>query len=76
MWPVHFAVPNNDHRWLIDEVQLMGPSLWTTLQLDWMRRKRFPSLKTSGAVTSEAIARGGAARDRHADADHLHTVDA
>lgn len=44
-WPVHFGVLNNDCRWLIDEVQLMGPGLWTTSQLDWMRRKRFPSLK-------------------------------
>ncbi len=44
-WPVHFGILNNDCRWLIDEVQLMGPGLWTTAQLDWMRRKRFPSLK-------------------------------
>jgi CRISPR-associated endonuclease/helicase Cas3 len=44
-WPVHFALLNNDCRWLIDEVQLMGSGLWTTSQLDWMRRKRFPSLK-------------------------------
>ena len=45
-WPVHFGMLNNDCRWLIDEVQLMGPGLWTTSQLDWMRRKRFPSLKS------------------------------
>jgi len=44
-WPVHFGFLNNDCRWLIDEVQLMGPGLWTTSQLDWMRRKRFPPLK-------------------------------
>jgi CRISPR-associated endonuclease/helicase Cas3 len=44
-WPVHFGLLNSDCRWLIDEVQLMGPGLWTTAQLDWMRRKRFPPLK-------------------------------
>jgi CRISPR-associated endonuclease/helicase Cas3 len=44
-WPVHFGLLNNDCRWIIDEVQLMGPGLWTTSQLGWMRRERFPSLK-------------------------------
>ncbi|GAB4243108.1 MAG: hypothetical protein Kow00109_18890 [Acidobacteriota bacterium] len=43
-WPVHFGILNNDCRWIIDEVQLMGPGLWTTAQLDWMRRKRFRTL--------------------------------
>lgn len=44
-WPVHFGLLNQDCHWIVDEVQLMGPGLWTTSQLDWMRRKRFVSLK-------------------------------
>lgn len=44
-WPVHFGLLNQDCHWIVDEVQLMGPGLWTTAQLDWMRRKRFSSVK-------------------------------
>jgi CRISPR-associated endonuclease/helicase Cas3 len=44
-WPAHFGLLNQDCHWVVDEVQLMGPGLWTTSQLDWMRRKRFKSLK-------------------------------
>jgi CRISPR-associated endonuclease/helicase Cas3 len=44
-WPVHFGLLNQDCQWIVDEVQLMGPGLWTTAQLDWMRRKRFSGLK-------------------------------
>ena len=44
-WPMHFGLLNNDCLWVMDEVQLMGPGLWTSAQLDWMRRDRFKSLK-------------------------------
>lgn len=44
-WPVHFGLLNQDCHWIIDEVQLMGPGVWTTVQLDWMRERRFPCLK-------------------------------
>jgi CRISPR-associated endonuclease/helicase Cas3 len=44
-WPMHFGLLNQDCRWIVDEVQLMGPGLWTTAQLDWMRQRRFPNLK-------------------------------
>lgn len=40
-WPMHFGVLNNDCLWVMDEVQLMGPGLWTSGQLDWMRHERF-----------------------------------
>ena len=40
-WPMHFGLLNNDCLWVMDEVQLMGPGLWTSGQLDWMRGERF-----------------------------------
>lgn len=43
-WPVHFGILNNDCHWVLDEVQLMGPGVWTSAQLDWMRRFRFPTI--------------------------------
>ena len=44
-WPMHFGLLNNDCLWVMDEVQLMGPGLWTSAQLDWMRGDRFKSVK-------------------------------
>ena len=44
-WPMHFGLLNNDCLWIMDEVQLMGPGLWTSAQLDWMRNDRFKSMK-------------------------------
>ena len=44
-WPMHFGLLNNDCLWIMDEVQLMGPGLWTSAQLDWMRNDRFKSLR-------------------------------
>jgi len=37
-WPVHFAWLHNDAMWVFDEVQLMGPGLITSAQLDGFRR--------------------------------------
>ena len=44
-WPMHFGLLNSDCLWVMDEVQLMGPGLWTSAQLDWMRNGRFRVLK-------------------------------
>ncbi|MDA7951396.1 MAG: CRISPR-associated helicase Cas3' [Pirellulaceae bacterium] len=38
-WPVHFALLNNDALWIIDETQLMGVGLTTTVQLQGLRQK-------------------------------------
>ncbi|MGQ0571467.1 MAG: type I-G CRISPR-associated helicase/endonuclease Cas3g, partial [Armatimonadota bacterium] len=37
-WPVHFAWLHNDAMWVLDEVQLMGPGLVTSAQLEAFRR--------------------------------------
>ena len=57
-WPVHFGILNNDCQWILDEIQLMGPGLWTSAQLDWMRTRRFgtigPARTTWMSATLEA----------------------
>lgn len=68
-WPVHFGLLNNDCRWIVDEVQLMGPGRWTTAQLDWMRRKRFGTLFGCPTTWMSATLGKGflATRDRERD---------
>ena len=38
VWPVEFGLLNSDCHWVFDEVQLMGPTLATSRQLDAFRR--------------------------------------
>lgn len=68
-WPVHFGLLNQDCRWIIDEVQLMGPGLWTTAQLDWMRQKRFTSVAPCRTTWMSATVGAGflATTDRKQD---------
>lgn len=37
-WPMDFALLHNDALWVYDEIQLMGPALSTSTQLDAFRR--------------------------------------
>lgn len=45
-WPVQFALLHNDAFWVFDEVQLMGPALPTSTQLEAFRRAL--SMATAG----------------------------
>ncbi|MEM0448866.1 MAG: DEAD/DEAH box helicase, partial [Methanomassiliicoccales archaeon] len=38
-WPIDFGILNNDCLWVLDEVQLMGDGLVTSIQLDGLRSK-------------------------------------
>jgi CRISPR-associated endonuclease/helicase Cas3 len=38
-WPVQFGLLNNDALWVMDEVQLMGPGLATSVQLQGFREQ-------------------------------------
>lgn len=56
-WPVHFALLNNDALWVLDEVQLMGPGLSTSAQLEGLRRG-FGTAAPSGSVWMSAMGPG------------------
>ncbi len=60
-WPVHFALLHNDALWVYDEIQLMGPALATTAQLEAFRKKWHPakpcrSLWVSATLRQEWLA--------------------
>lgn len=64
-FPVHFALLSSDALWVMDEVQLMGPGLSTSVQLDAFRRA-FGAFGPSQAMWMSATLRR----------DLLATVDA
>ncbi|MCR5220247.1 MAG: CRISPR-associated helicase/endonuclease Cas3 [bacterium] len=47
-WPMDFALLNNDAFWVFDEVQLMGPGLTTSAQLEALRAR----FQTAGGCRS------------------------
>ncbi|MGQ0570203.1 MAG: hypothetical protein ACT4P5_11890 [Armatimonadota bacterium] len=63
-WPVHFAWLHNDALWVFDEVQLMGPGLKTSAQLEAFRQKIGLSSRSRSLWVSATLKR-----------DWLRTVD-
>ncbi len=54
-WPVHYALLHNDALWVFDEVQLMGPALPTTTQLEAFRRNLGASLPARSIWVSATL---------------------
>lgn len=60
-WPIDFGLLNNDCAWVFDEVQLMGPGLSTSRQLEGLRRSLGAAIGCtstwmSATVDEEALA--------------------
>lgn len=58
-WPVHYALLHNDALWVFDEVQLMGPALPTTTQLEAFRRDIGTAAPTSSVWVSATLRKNG-----------------
>ena len=56
-WPVHFAWLHNDALWVFDEVQLMGPGLKTSAQLEAFRQKGGSSSRSRSLWVSATLKR-------------------
>lgn len=54
-WPIDFALLNSGCHWVFDEVQLMGPALETSRQLDGLRRRFGTALPTSSTWMSATV---------------------
>jgi len=64
VWPVDFGLLHSDCAWVFDEVQLMGPALPTSRQLEGLRRKVGSALPCTSTWMSATI-----------DEEALRTID-
>jgi CRISPR-associated endonuclease/helicase Cas3 len=57
-WPWHFGLLNSDCLWVMDEVQLMGPGLTTSAQLQGLRERLGTALPTRTLWMSATLGAG------------------
>jgi CRISPR-associated endonuclease/helicase Cas3 len=57
-WPIDFGLFNNGTQWVFDEVQLMGPALPTTRQMQSFREQLGSALPTSSMWMSATVPDG------------------
>ncbi len=55
VWPIDFGLFNAGCQWVFDEVQLMGPALPTSLQLDGLRRSLGTAMLCSSMWMSATV---------------------
>jgi CRISPR-associated endonuclease/helicase Cas3 len=56
-WPIDFGLLHNGVHWVFDEVQLMGPALPTSRQLEGIRRRFGTALPTASTWMSATVDR-------------------
>ena len=54
-WPIDFGLLHNGAHWVFDEVQLLGPALPTSLQLEGLRRRFGAALPTASTWMSATV---------------------
>jgi len=69
MWPVHFALLNNDCLWVIDETQLAGVGIETSAQLQGLREKLGTHSVTRSLWMSATLKRRAARHGRPSPSD-------
>lgn len=72
-WPVDYALMHNDCMWVYDEVQLMGPAVATSAQLEAFRR-RWPNGRPSRSLWASATLRPDWLNTIDFAEDAVHTV--
>lgn len=74
-WPMQFGMLGNDCLWVMDEVQLMGTGLATTVQVDLFQKKYWRPLLPCHFIWMSATLGASLLRTRDREDHQCHQVD-